>query len=491
MNTDVLIVGGGPVGLVLGMELARRGVTATVCDLRRRGENATVRCNHVSARSMETFRMLGFADRVRAAGLVAGHAHDAAFRTTFTGREFARIPIPGREGRASGAPGVDTWWPTPEPPHRINQLWLEPVMQEAADAAPGLTVLYRTSVDSFEQDADGVTATLRDRDSGEVRTVRAAFLAGCDGGRSSTRRAIGAMLQGDAVIQRVQSSVIRAPGLLDRIGAEPAWVTICFNPRRNGAIYAIDGRELFVVHNDLTPAEEDFDSVDRDWAIRTILGVDEGFRWELIHKEDWFGRRLVADRLRSGRVFLAGDAAHIWVPYAGYGTNAGIADAVDLAWLLAANLQGWGGPGMLDACEAERLPITEQVSRFAMAHAEKMIRNRGAVPAAIEDDGPEGDAARAAFGKVNCDVNLQQYACGGLNFGSYYEGSPIIPHDGVPPGYSMADFTPSTVPGARMPHRWLADGRSLWDALGPGHTLVRVGEAPADPGALWDRLTGR
>lgn len=472
METDVLVVGGGPVGLVLAMELARRGVSVTVADLRAPCVSDTVRCNHVSARSMEVFRGLGIAERVRAAGLAEGHPHDAAFRTTFTGIEFARIPIPGREGRRAGAEGPDTWWPTPEPPHRINQIYLEPILQEAARATPGVTLLHETSVEGFCQDDEGVEATLRDLRTGARRAIRARYLAGCDGGKSSVRRAIGAQLRGDAVIQRVQSSFIRAPGLLEATESPLAWVVVALNPRRNGSVYSIDGRELFLVHNYLTPAEEDFDAIDRDWAIRTILGVEPGFPYEFIHKEDWIGRRLVADRLRAGRVFLAGDAAHIWVPYAGYGMNAGIADAADLAWLLAAGIAGWGGTGMLDAYEAERLPITEQVSHFAMDHAAKMIRNRGAVPEAIEDPGPEGAAARAAFGQVNYDVNVEQYCCAGLNFGYFYEGSPIIAHDGTPPAYRMGAFSPSTVPGARVPHLWLADGRSLLDALGPGYTLL-------------------
>ncbi|MCC6008049.1 MAG: FAD-dependent oxidoreductase [Rhodobacteraceae bacterium] len=473
-RTDILVVGGGPVGLVLAMEAARRGIAVTVADLRAPGVSETVRCNHVSARTMETFRRLGLADEVRAAGLAPGHAHDAAFRTTFTGREFARIPIPGREGRRSGAPGPDTWWPTPEPAHRVNQIYLEPILQRHAHATPGVRVLHRTEVVSFAQDAEGVTARLRDLETGAEHDIRAAFLAGCDGGRSSVRRAIGAKLEGDAVIQRVQSSYIRAPGLLERSGDEPAWVTICLNTRRNGTLYAIDGRETFLVHNYLAPEEEDFDAVDRDWAIRTILGVGPDFEYEFIHKEDWIGRRLVADKMREGRVFLAGDSAHIWVPYAGYGMNAGIADAVDLAWLLSAVVQGWGGPGMLDAYAAERHPITEQVSRFAMSHAEKMIRNRGAVPPEIEDDTPQGEAARRAFGQVNYDVNVEQYCCAGLNFGYYYEGSPIIAEDGeAAPAYTMGHFTPSTVPGCRMPHVWLPDGRSAYDALGPFYTLVR------------------
>ncbi len=246
------------------------------------------------------------------------------------------------------------------------------------------------------------------------------------------------------------------------------------NPRRSGSVYAIDGRETFLIHNYLREDEADFESVDRDFAIRAILGVGADFDYEIISKEDWFGRRLVADKFRDGRVFLCGDSAHLWVPYAGYGMNAGLADAANLAWLLAARLDGWGAPGILDAYVRERQPITEQVSHFAMNHAHAMAKQRGGVPAEIEDDTPEGEAARLRLGRLAYDLNVQQYCCGGLNFGYYYDNSPIIAYDGEKqPEYSMADFTPSTVPGCRTPHLWLADGTSLYDAMGPEYTLLR------------------
>jgi hypothetical protein len=233
-----------------------------------------------------------------------------------------------------------------------------------------------------------------------------------------------------------------------------------------------------MVFNYLNPDEPDFETVDRDWAIRTILGVGPKFRYEILSREDWYGRRLIANRFREARVFLAGDAAHIWVPYAGYGMNAGIADAMDLSWLLAAHLNGWAPAGILDAYEAERWPITEQVSRFAMTHAEKETARRGAVPAAIGAPGLEGDRARAEAGRVCYNINVHQFCCGGLNFGTYYENSPIIAYDGAPhPIFSMSEFTPSTVPGCRTPHVWLADGRSLYDAMGAEYTLLRL-----DPG---------
>jgi hypothetical protein len=257
-------------------------------------------------------------------------------------------------------------------------------------------------------------------------------------------------------------------------------------------VFAIDGRETWLVHNHLNADEPEFDSVDRDASIRHILGVDGDFRYEVISKEDWVGRRLVAERFRDRRVFLAGDAAHLWVPYAGYGMNAGIADALNLSWLLAARLQGWAGEAMLDAYEAERQPITEQVSRFAMDHAQKMMKARRAVPSDIEAPGPHGDALRAEVGREAYDLNVQQFCCAGLNFGYFYTGSPIIvADDEAPPDYTMGSFTPSTVPGCRAPHFWLRDGRSLYDAFGPGYTLLRLDSAIDVEGLLAAARTRR
>lgn len=214
--------------------------------------------------------------------------------------------------------------------------------------------------------------------------------------------------------------------------------------------------------------------VDRDWGIRTILGVGPDFQYDLLSKEDWIGRRLVADRFSDRRAFICGDAAHIWVPYGGYGLNAGVADAENLGWLLAAHLQGWAPAPILDAYTLERQPITEQVSRFAMSHAEATIRQRRGVPPAIEDDTPAGAAARAALGRAAYDLNVQQYCAAGLNFGYFYDRSPLIVYDDeAAPPYTMGSFTPSSVPGCRTPHIWLGDDRSLYDAVGSGYTLLR------------------
>jgi hypothetical protein len=154
--------------------------------------------------------------------------------------------------------------------------------------------------------------------------------------------------------------------------------------------------------------------------------------------------------------------------------NAGIADGLNLSWKLAAYLQGWGGEAMLDAYEAERKPITEQVSRFAMSHAAKAIAERTQVPANFLDDDAAGEQARKDLGEEAHRLHLQQFACAGLNFGYYYQDSPLIAHDGEdPPAYTMYDYTVSTVPGCRLPHFWLENGRSLYDMMGPDHVLLR------------------
>ena len=215
------------------------------------------------------------------------------------------------------------------------------------------------------------------------------------------------------------------------------------------------------------PSEEDFEAVDRDACIRAILGVGADFAYEVLSKEDWIGRRLVADRFRDRRVFIAGDAAHLWVPYAGYGMNAGIADALNLSWHLSAHLAGWA-----DERDPRRLrdrAAADHRAGLALRDGPRAADDQGARRRAGADRGSErrgrGDPRRAEAGKAY-ELNVQQFCCAGLNFGYYYDGSPLIAYDGeAAPAYTMGGFTPSTVPGCRAPHFFLADGRSLYDAL--------------------------
>ncbi|GAA5199091.1 FAD-dependent monooxygenase [Microbacterium jejuense] len=478
-DADVLIIGAGPVGLVAALDLSARGVPVIVIEQRAYLEPPNVKCNHVASRTMESFRRLGIAAEVRAAGLPADYPQDVAFRTALTGRELARIPIPASGERYTSRTGPDTSWDTPEPPHRINQTFLEPILARHAAAAPGVTLLNATLFHSFAQDDDGVSIVVSDLDGGNERTLRGRYVIGADGGRSKVRKQIGAKLSGDPVLQHVQSTCIRATGLYDRMAAaEPrAWGYYTFNARRIGHVYAIDGRETFLVHTYLSPEEaETPGSVDRDAAIRAILGVPDEVDYEVISKEDWIARRLLADRFRDGRVFLAGDATHLWVPFAGFGMNAGIADVLNLTWAMGAHLNGWAGAGILDAYEAERRPITEQVSRFAMNHQQKLAKP--ALPEALEDSSAEGERARASFGAAVRALNEPQFAAAGLNYGYVYDASPVIAYDGEQaPGYTMGEYTPSTVPGCRAPHFRVPDGTSFYDLLADGFTLV------ARPGA--------
>ena len=479
IEAQVLVVGAGPVGLTLAMDLASRGVQVLIAESRRADEPPSVKCNHVAARSMEQFRRLGVAAAVREAGLPGDYPHDVAFRTSVTGIELNRVHIPARAEREHDQTGPDGWWPTPEPPHRVNQIYLEPILAAHAARMPGLTLMHGMQVTGFLQDEAGVTANACKRDDGTVHRIRCHYLVGCDGGRSLVRKIIGARFEGTDVVQRVQSTFLRAPSLRELIPGRLAWGFQSYNARRCGTTFAIDGRELWLVHNHLNPGEDPA-RVDRDRSLRAILGVDSSFEYEVLAKEDWVARRLVADRFRDRRVFICGDAAHIWIPQAGYGMNAGIADAMNLSWMLAACLDGWAPPRILDAHEAERLPITEQVSRLAMSMGLSKIKVRTALPENLEEDSAEGRATRDAFGRTLHDLNVQQFCCAGLNFGYFYDRSPLIVYDGEQaPPFTMGSFESSTVPGCRCPHFWLRDGRSLYDELGPGYTLLRFSPVAA------------
>jgi 2-polyprenyl-6-methoxyphenol hydroxylase-like FAD-dependent oxidoreductase len=474
LQTTVLVVGAGPVGLTLAIDLASRGIDVTVLETRHAREPPNVKCNQVSARSMEIFRRLGIADAIRNVGLPADYRNDVSCCISATGAELSRIKLPSRAGRTRGEMGADSWWPTAEFPHRINQLFLEPLLFAHAAAQPRIRILNRTEFEEFSQDESGVTAVARNLDTGARVTMRSRYLVGCDGGRSVVRHGIGATFAGVAAVQHVQSTYFRASKLKGLLPGEPAWMYLAFNPRRCGTMMAIDGKECWLIHNFLYHGETDHDAVDRDWAIRNILGVGADFEYEVISKEDWIGRRLVADRFHDRRVFICGDAAHLWIPHAGYGMNAGIADAENLSWKLAAVLDGWADPRMLAAYTAERQPITDQVSRFAFDMAKEVSHQRREISADIERQDSVGDSARAAIGREAYDLYVQQQCCGGLNFGYFYADSPVIAYDGeAHPSYSMGHFRSSSVPGCRAPHFWLKDGRSIYDAMGDGHGLLR------------------
>jgi 2-polyprenyl-6-methoxyphenol hydroxylase-like FAD-dependent oxidoreductase len=177
------------------------------------------------------------------------------------------------------------------------------------------------------------------------------------------------------------------------------------NPRRSANMFAVDGRDTWLIHNYLRDDETDFEAIDADWCIRTVMGVGPDFHYEVITRENWIGRRLLADRFRDRRVFICGDAAHLWVPSAGYGMNAGIADAINLSWMLAGVLHGWADVRILNAHEAERWPITEQVSKYAMSTSLAIARTRTEVPADIESN----IEAQAALGQHMLKMHTPQF----------------------------------------------------------------------------------
>ena len=475
MKTSVLIVGGGPVGLTLAIDLAWRGIDVVVAERRPPNDPPNVKCGQIGARSMEIFRRLGVADKLRGIGLPADYPNDIVSATSVTGIELSRVRISARGARGTpAATGPDTAWPTPEHTHRCNQKFFEPVLFAFAAEQPRIRILHRTEITDLAQGEQAVTVSAVDLDGGSRTSIACDFLVGCDGASSFVRKSIGSEFVGSPVLQYAQSFHVRAPQLRSLLPGKPAWLYLSLNPRRCGVTMAVDGRETWNMQNFSYPGETGLDHLDRDWVIRSILGVGSDFEYELLSYEDWIARRLVASRFRDRRVFICGDAAHVWMPLGGFGMSAGIADAANLAWKLAGVLHGWATPEILDAYGAERQPITDQASRIISDIGSQVMMQRHELSPDIERLDAIGQAARAAAGQIAYALDVEQQCCGGLNFGYFYDRSPIIAYDGEQvPTYTMGTFTSTTVPGCRVPHVWVEGRRSLYDAMGPDYTLLR------------------
>lgn len=488
-RTPVLIVGAGMVGLTVAVELGRRGVPCTIVS--DDPDTAThPQGNTLNSRTMEHYRRLGFADEIRATGLPADHSMDIVYATRFAGWELARLAMPTTAEKIADRPANENCALTPEPIHRCSFFYVEPILKRAAEAAPSVSVCFGWRLDDFAQDADGVTVRLENSATGEARALRCDWLVGCDGPRSTVREALDIRYGGlggedEAFFRgRMLSSHVYAPTLADLMPFPPGWHYWTVNADARSSVAALDGKGHYVALTRMPPGKDET-TADAEASFRATIGAPDGMEVPLEIKSvrGWTaGLALVADRYQDRRVVMAGDAVHLFTPTGGFGMNTGVDDAANLAWKLAAVVQGWAPPALIDSYEAERKPIghrnTSMSHKFASAVAGLEI------PAELEDDTPEGAAARARIG-AHLATFTEEFRSLGIQLGARYDGSPLIADDTeTPPEDSPFTYTPSAVPGGRAPHRWLADGAALADRFAPGFTLLRLADAASDGAGL-------
>jgi 2-polyprenyl-6-methoxyphenol hydroxylase-like FAD-dependent oxidoreductase len=467
-DTQVLIVGAGPVGLTLAVDLGLRGVRCTLVEQKEAPQflPKMERCN---ARTMEIFRRMGLADRIRAAGLPAQCPMDVFILTSIMEPPLLHLPYPSvAQAKKQIAATTDASMPL-EPYQLISQYTLEPFLKSVAETLPSVTVRYGTEFVDFTETADRVTARLRS--GGATSEISALYLAGCDGGSSAVRKQLGIGLKGDGNLLELRQALYRCDDLYERI------------PVGKGRHYHIaDGRHTFMILQDSTRhftlhavVESDADMV-KHFADTIVMPLP----FEMINCGTWRQNLLLADRYGNDRrVFLAGDAVHLVIPTGGLGMNSGCGDAIDLSWKLAGALGGWGGPNLLPSYEIERRRVGERnvaASRFASGGRRKW---RTMWRPDIRDDTPAGAHTRAELSRVAAIEQRKTNEMLGAELGYRYVSPLIATEAGEPPEDNMMEYVPSTYPGVRLPHVWLKDGTAVQDRVGYGdrYALLRFAGA--------------
>ncbi|NNN19970.1 MAG: FAD-binding protein [Acidimicrobiaceae bacterium] len=467
-ETDVLIVGGGPVGLTLAIDLGQRGVRCILVDKRPKPAflPKMERCN---ARTMEIFRRFGIVDEVRQAGYGQDLPMDVFVVRTLQDPPIAHHPYPSVNELKKEAAAINDGSLPLEPYQLISQYTLEPLLKGVAERTEGVSVQFGHEIISFAEDQDGVTGIVRALDGTEI-SIRSKYLAGCDGGTSTVRNGLGIELSGESLLEMHQA-LYRAPGLYDSI------------PIGKGRHYHVaDEKSTFLIVQDDTVhftlhavVEDGSDMVE---LFRKTVGAPIEF--EMMYVGKWTQRLMLADRYSTERIFIAGDAAHLVIPTGGLGMNTGVGDAIDLSWKLAATLAGWGGPALLSSYEAERRSVgARNVNASRQAAIGRRTWRSICGPLAF-DNSKDGDIHRA---KIRDLVDKEQRKSNellGIELGYRYSGSPIvIDEPGEGPDSDSFDYTPSTWPGSRLPHIWLENGAAIQDVIDSnGYTLVNLGGDP-------------
>jgi 2-polyprenyl-6-methoxyphenol hydroxylase-like FAD-dependent oxidoreductase len=464
----VLIAGGGPVGIALAIELGWRGIRCLVVE-QTDGTVEFPTTNLANTRTCEHLRRWGIADRMRfESGYPTHYPRNYVFVTRMDGYEIARFDHPANgapESRSPHSPEGRLW---------ISKPYFDPVLHAHANSLPPVEIRYQTSFESFEQNAQTVLAEILDKKSGRRATISADYLVGCDGGRSNIRRALDIKYEG-VFSQGMNVAVLFRSPLLQHIEFGPAVQYQIINSQINGAIAAVDGKELWRL-NVRNVKQEELEFFNAPEKLRCALG--ENIPFELLAVRPWTGHCVVAERYQHGRVFLAGDAAHLNWPAGGFGMNTGVGDAVDIGWKLAAVLQGWGGLRLLDSYTAERKPIA-MINVNEAAEMRASFDTQTPFSPKMSDDSDEGKQLRekARVAILRTRAKEFQHDSAGIELGYRYENSPICVSDGTPPPpLDHGVYVPSTWPGARAPHVWLRDRRSILDLFGNGFTLLNLSD---------------
>jgi 2-polyprenyl-6-methoxyphenol hydroxylase-like FAD-dependent oxidoreductase len=466
-ETPVLIAGGGPIGLALAADLGRRGVAAVLVE-RNEDKLAPAKMLEVSVRTMEFCRQLGIAEKVRNWGFPPDWPLDSAFVTDLVGYEIGRVRTP-----ALGAVADSPF--SPERGRPCPQTWFDPILQEHARSYPQITLRHQVALESFVQGPDGVTATLRDHRSGSTETVRAHYLVGCDGFASTVRELLGIAIRGEPHLDWSMTVYLRIPDLFAVCDKEKAFRYVFVGPEGTWSFLTIvDGKELWRLQ--LVDVDEGrLQRLDIPALVRRCFGREIPYTIE--DKNFWVRKRTVADRFSDGRVFLAGDAAHAHPPNGGLGMNTGIQDAFDLGWKLAATLAGWGGEALLESYDHERRPASARAAEVSLANYRRLVS--AAQRAEIYAPTPAGAAARREIGARLVEENEKSWHPMGVHLGYVYHPSPIVVPDGTPmPADDTIGYVPTAFPGARAPHAWLGEGRSILDLFGPGFVLLAFADLP-------------
>ena len=495
VETDVLIAGGGPFGLMLANELGRRHIKCILVDPKA-STAFNPQANATQARTMEHFRRLGFAQEIRAQGLPPHHPTDITYLTRFSGIELARLRLPTAAAAPQAIKAMSGSWSAAELPHRVSQKFVEVTLRQHAEKWASNDIRYGWKLESFKDESlsfnnTGSVATshpievrIQQVNSAEPVSldVRAKYLIGADGARSFVRHELGIAWGGATGFKRnfmggkMLAVYLKAPHFYERNPNDRAWMYVIVNPELRAFIMSVDGVSEFAFHVQMADDAATEALTAEDAKRLFALAYGQAIDIEILSMATWLaGHALVADSFQNGHVFLGGDAVHLFTPTGGLGYNTAVEDAVNLGWKLSAVLKGQAQPTLLDSYEIERKPLAVRNTGYAKQFADSI----GLFDAdkALEDISPEGEQARSIASDYLNGHARREFNIPGVTFGGRYTHSPLIVEDGTQaPADAANTYIPSACPGGRPPHAWLPDGSSLFDHFNFEWTLLVLGQ---------------